>query len=396
MEELISWKQVPPELIFGHKDIWASSEGEVQVNGVLVKKCKGPKGKYGYYPITFINSSTVYFHRLVYFAHSGKDINELKNGRVIFKNTEDPKSITDENGSYRCWYEDLMFEPGKMNVENLLNTEISLVRAVHPNYGEFNYGKWVPLYIFDKKERIAIKSDIYEICPLDNPENPCIIKNVKKNSYIKYHFHNKLDGYVSLSHDSKPLNYLISHIMLTSIFPHIPILQTVDHIDNNPLNHNISNLQWLSFRENAIKGQSIQPKIRNKEKEVELLPGEIWKPLSINSNTLQKYSISNRGRIKRNNLNSITKGSRLRGKKYSYTTITVDKNIHTKYYMHHLVYITFHGPIPENSIILHDDLAPLNEDGTYRNWAEDLRAGNKKENGNEHHEAKRISSVLNQ
>jgi hypothetical protein len=391
MEDLTSWKQVPPELIFGHKEVWASYKGEVKINGIVIKRLIGPRGKYGRYPCTKINDSTVYFHRLVYFAHSNKSIDDLKNGRVIFKNIENPSLIINTNGMYRCWFEDLLFEPGKMNIDNIINTEITLSYAIHSVYGEFYYGKWMPLYIFNKKDRTAIKSDTYEICPLDKSEMPCLIKNMNKGTYIKYHFHNNHDGYVVLSHNNIPTTYLISHILLLSIFPNIPLLQTVDHIDNNSKNHNILNLQWLSVKENAQKGQSIQPKLRNKEKENVLFPDEIWKPLPINKNTLENYSISNKGRLKRNKLNSITSGSRLRGKKYSYTTITIDKNIHTKYYIHQLVYITFHGPIPDNNIILHNDLAPLNQDGTYRNWAEDLRSGNKNENGNEYHNAKRIN-----
>jgi hypothetical protein len=59
------------------------------------------------------------------------------------------------------------------------------------------------------------------------------------------------------------------------------------------------------------------------------------------------------------------------------------------------VYMTFHGQIPDGTIILHDDTAPLHTDGTYRNWAVDLRAGSKRDNNLEYHSEKRNVLITN-
>jgi hypothetical protein len=382
------WKQIPPALVYNLENVWASTHGNIKIDNKLIGKYKTSKGKYGYYPCTRINGTTTYFHRLVYFAHSNKTIEELQSGRVIFKNIDDGKPIIDENGMYRCWFEDLMFEQSKFN-SAVLTYDITQKDAVHPTYGDFKYGAWIPLYTFNKKERTHVKSNVYEICLLDNADTPCIVRNKNRGTNVKYHFHNGHDGYLVLIHMGKPTSYLLSHIMLASTFPDIQILQTADHINDNSKNHNIVNLQWLSYSDNAKKGQEAQPKVRVKEEAGEI-EGEVWKPLPINSTTLENYSVSNRGRVKRNKLNSITIGNQLRGKKYSYCCITTAANTHTKYYIHQLVYITFHGILPEGYIILHDDMAPLTSDGRYRNWSEDLRAGDKRENGNEHHAAKRM------
>lgn len=381
------WKQVPPALVHDHPNVWATASGDVRINDKIIKGSKGAKGKYGYYPTTRMNKTTIYFHRLVYFAHSGKTVEELKTGRVIFRNVPEGKSIITEDGLYRCWLEDLMFEPSKATVSDDIIIHIETLE--HPVYGPIEFGVWKPLYTFNKIIREPVKSELYEICLLNNSENPCLIRNKLRNKSVKYHFHEGLDGYLTLNHAHTNTTYLLTHIMLASAFPSIPLLKTSDHIDDNPKNHCILNLQWLSLSDNSRKGQVLIAKPREK-KETTIITDEEWKPLPLNDRTRVDYSVSNRGRVRRNKTNTIMTGSRLRGKKYSYCTVTMDKNIHTKYYIHHLVYLTFHGPIPDGKIILHDDDAQLTEDGVYRNWAEDLRAGNKGENNKEHHVARRV------
>jgi len=381
------WKQVPPELVLNHPTVWATVSGDVRINDKIIRGNKGARGKYGIYPITKINKKTIYIHRLVYFAHSGKSVEELKKGRVIFRNVPEGKSIITEDGFYRCWYEDLMFEPSKATVPEDIITHTETLE--HPVYGLVEFGVWKPLYTFNKVIREPVKSEIYEICLVNNSETPCLVRNKLRNKSVKYHFHDGHDGYIVLKHGDKCLSYLLTHIMLVSAFPSIPLLKTSDHIDDNPKNHCILNLQWLTKSDNSRKGQILTAVPRVK-KDVVAMTDEEWKPLPINDRTRSDYSVSNRGRVRRNKTNTIMAGSRLRGKKYSYCTVTTDTNVHEKYYIHHLVYMTFHGPIPNGKIILHDDTVPLTEDGIYRNWAEDLRAGNKCENGKEHHSTKRV------
>lgn len=382
----ISWKQVPPEFVYDKDNVYASLYGEIKIDEKVMNGYDGPAGKIGKYTILRINKKTCYIHRLVFYAHSSLPVHTLQNGRVIFKNTEN--IVVD--GYYRNWFEDLLFEKSKDEFV-ILDTNIYEKQAIHPVYGSYKVGFWYPVCYRDKKENTIHKNDTYQICILNNQQYPCIIKNITNNRIKQYHFNTGLDGYLSLSERKKSTNYLLTHIMLASVFPSIPADKNVDHIDNNPLNHLLSNLQWITIHNNSLKGQLKTASIRIERianKQEDLLDGEEWKSLPISEYTKTLYEISNKGRIKKRTT-GISLGSRIRGKKYRYTTIAVAEKMYKKYYIHQLVYLTFNGNIPDGSIILHDDKIPQNADGTYRNWAVDLRIGNRIENGTEYHEEKR-------
>lgn len=386
------WKEVPSELIFGIEDVWATPTGRVRIAGVECKRCNGATGKYGKYPIIKNASRTLYFHRLVFFAHSGMTVEELKRGRIVFKNFDDPTIVVDERGMYRCWIEDMTFEKSKFAVSE---TDIPEAVETKPHiYGDIEFGVWKPVYTLNKSDdRTLIKSPIYEICFINKPVVPCIIRNKERNMIIKYHFHEELDGYLKLKHGDICQNYNLTHIMVASAFPTIKALDTVDHIDNNPKNHNILNLRWMSFSDNSKKGQSIQ--VRKKKEQPETIEGEVWKPFPLTEYTRTHYEVSSRGRVRRVG-HGFLNGSRLRGKKYTYFTITTEPSKPTKFYAHQLVFATFHGTLTEGQIILHDDMAPLTEEGAYRNWAEDLRAGSKGDNNIEYHAAKRTTKLTDE
>lgn len=376
------WKQVPDEFTFGVNDVWASTHGKIRIGTRILQGNKGPKGNSGFYRTTSLNKHTVYFHRLIFYTHSTLPIETLQNGRVIFKNSTD---ITDEEGYYRNWYSDLLFEESKndfKSIEKLIKNE----EAVHPVYGPVKFGVWMDLMLKVKDKLTSAKAEGYQICLLNNDEYPCVIKNTKRNLIVKYHFHTGHDGYVSIHYDDKNKSYLLSHILLASAFPTQSVNETADHIDSNANNHNILNLQWLSSSDNAIKGQIALPP-REKNIQPLLLEAEEWKKLPINDYTREHYEVSNKGRVKKSH--SIVVGSRLRGKKYRFTTVGLELGTYKKYYIHQLVCMTFIGPIGDDQIVLHDDKVPLNEDGTYRNWACDLRLGSKKDNNLEYHSEKR-------
>ena len=114
------------------------------------------------------------------------------------------------------------------------------------------------------------------------------------------------------------------------------------------------------------------------------LEHEIWKELDnkhINNENVKVF-VSNFGRAKDNYKTC-----------YRQNIIRIKyKQIHINgkhYYIHRLVWYAFYGDIPKGMEILHDDTAPLNEDGTYRNYLEDLRLGTRSENMKEHYEEKK-------
>ena len=96
-----------------------------------------------------------------------------------------------------------------------------------------------------------------------------------------------------------------------------------------------------------------------------------------------KYAISTHGRCKNSHgIISYEYKSR-NGQKY--TQVSIEK----KYkYIHRLVWETFIDEIPEGLDIMHDDSAPLYEDGSYRNWLIDLSLGSRSENIKSFHNEK--------
>ena len=91
------------------------------------------------------------------------------------------------------------------------------------------------------------------------------------------------------------------------------------------------------------------------------------------------YKVSSKGRFK--GPCGLTIQTRNRnGSKYK--TVTM----YRRYYTHRVIWETFNGKIPKGYEVLHDDSAPLNSDGSYRNYLEDLRLGTRSENMKEFHD----------
>ncbi len=397
------WKTVPEELVFGIS-VRASSHGRVVVDGKEVKAYKGPKGRHGYYKATqAIGGKTMYFHRLVYWAFAAENtpLEVLNRSRVIFKAVEDPASIVDSDGLYRSHADDLLLEPFK---DNNVSGPIPFQERVHPVYGPYRTGHWYPVkaHFFDKRageHKVVDHGDRYDICILDNHTCPCIIRNKERLAKGNMRFvagQNDLDPMVSLSFveaNTKPRKYLVSHIILASVFDANFVKSTVDHIDEDATNNHIDNLQWLSTRENSMKGAKKKSIVRlagtEEMTEQRELEGETWMRLSKNTEVSDKGRLRTRG-------TKYTLGSRLRGKKYRYASVTREKGKKIKRYVHQLVWMAFNGveEIPQGHIVLHDDSVPLREDGSYRNWLCDLRVGGFTENGREYHEAKRNALML--
>lgn len=98
---------------------------------------------------------------------------------------------------------------------------------------------------------------------------------------------------------------------------------------------------------------------------------EEWKQHPFN----KKCSVSTHGRVK-NAHGDISQQKKMRyGGKYKQVGFNKSNT-----YVHKLVWETWVGKIPKHLDIMHDDTAPLNPDGTYRNWLCDLSLGTRSEN----------------
>lgn len=394
------WKQVPPACIHGITTLWATKEGRVRNDAKIIHGSKGPKGKDGCYKFCKVQKHTLYLHRLIYFAHSGKSSSELLAGTVIFRETSDPSTIIDERGCYRNWFEDLVFIPSPHSVKDTIIPD-STEEVSHPKYGIFMFNKWIPLYTLPRGEiRIPVKSEIYEICFLNNPDRPCLIRNKTRGTIMNQRTNKGHDPAVALKPTAteSSINYQLTHILLASAFPTQTALYTVDHINDNPKNNCVLNLQWMTSTENSRKAQSKTSEKRRAATVAGMmsnaptidLPDEIWKPLPLSARTIVTYLVSNHGRIKNKKTGHILTPKSVRGRKYTSHTVAIEEGVYKTHNTHFLIYRTFHGEVPVGMDILHNDFAPLNPDGTYRNWAEDFTLGSRTINNKEYHKARRI------
>lgn len=368
MQEI--WRHVPLEATHNIDGYEVSNNCILRKDGVIIKPNKGSYGpKGGRYKITTISGKTVYIHRLMYFAFNPDATNK---GRVILRNIVDPQ--IDQNGFFKLNLEDLIFQSFK---ESNYKSVILDGNYNHPIYGQYTVSGWYPVKCFIKNTLVDF--DRYELQLTTSSEFPCKIRNKTNNRVLNYSY--TCDMMMTLTKDKKPLKLMLTHIMLSTIFPSISRNETVDHIDHNHKNGLIYNLEWVSSSENSKRNNINKKeiiKVQNSILNDTYLENEIWIKY-------QNIEVSDKGRIK--NKNGIGYGTPLRGKKYRSIVLTID-NKKQRMYIHHIVWIAFNTDIPKEFEILHDDSAPL-DNGMYRNWLVDLKLGTRKENILEYHREKR-------
>lgn len=153
---------------------------------------------------------------------------------------------------------------------------------------------------------------------------------------------------------------------------------------------------WKHFQSNVEAGvffnkspKSISAAVRGKyymDKKYKLeyfpeqdLPGEIWKPF-------HQYQVSNLGRIKTKRGN-VTIGTESEFDIYRTFGVTLpNQKRNRKMYVHHMVWIAHHGPIPDGMVVMHDDTKSTRDaNGRERNYLYDLSLGTQKENMKSYH-----------
>lgn len=154
---------------------------------------------------------------------------------------------------------------------------------------------------------------------------------------------------------SKKGKMLYAHRLVAEYFlDNIDNKPYVHHKDENKLNNHVSNLEWISAKENS---QEHLKKNSNCRKDIkahyllENLEGEEWKVVLENPS----YSVSNYGRVINNKTNRLLKLDT--NQKY----IRVSFNDKKHYYVHRLVYCTFNNDYDLRDFIIdHIDSNPSN------------------------------------
>jgi len=256
-------------------------------------------------------------------------------------------------------------------------------------YGDFEYNVWIPAsthrYDKEKQEHNIQQAPGYEIRFLDSDEGYEIRSLFRNGRLLKHTAYKDGDNSVLFRIDGVSVHSLVSHVMLISAFPNYKPERTVDHVDNVHKNMNIMNLQWLDMSANSGKRAQFKPK--DEAFTVKIPNDEIWKDFTLDGGKTT-FKISNYARIQKPS-GTITIGTKNRSKKYRAVALHYrdDDNVRqdVRFYVHRLIWEAFNGPIPEDKEILHDDSAPLHEDGSYRNWLRDLSVGTRKENMQQFH-----------
>lgn len=250
---------------------------------------------------------------------------------------------------------------------------------MHPVYGAFQPGSY-PIPGFSR----------YEI------DDHCVVRNRWSGRCLQ-----PRNSQVSLLSDETQTfgNRRVYHLALRTFFPHVSPLATVDHIDENHHNHHLTNLQWASASDNAIKSNHLRPRKRLLHQilweESEDLEGEQWgtserlqqrlrstrvggQPRS--EATIEHLRVSNRGRVQ-NRWGKRTWGAR---QHYTLYRRIMGLKIHTMVWD-----VWGHRAPSPGEYILHDDQQPLDAEGCVSNDIRHLRLGTQSENIKEWHAVKR-------
>ena len=139
-------------------------------------------------------------------------------------------------------------------VAQITETVNEIKTMLHPLYGPFQVG-WHKIPHFPNYE-------INEHCTVRKATTMRIIKTAANFQILLYRSNNSddIEG-VKINHKRR-YACRVYHLGLMAFFPHIEPMETVDHIDECRNNHHITNLQWLSNRENAIKSNQLRPRKR--------------------------------------------------------------------------------------------------------------------------------------
>lgn len=160
--------------------------------------------------------------------------------------------------------------------------------------------------------------------------------------------------YYRLSKNGKKKMFYAHRLVAEAFIPNMSNLPVVNHIDNNKLNNNVTNLEWVSYSENTQHWKDNFCKIRKPTEYYDQdLKDEQWREY-------KNYLVSNKGRIRHKEKNNLLKPSLTCG----YYKVRLSKNgLVEDVMIHHLVYKLFNGEYDVNKYIIdHIDGNKLNND----------------------------------
>lgn len=153
---------------------------------------------------------------------------------------------------------------------------------------------------------------------------------------------------------SKMGKMLYAHRLVAEYFlPNPNNLPYVHHKDENRLNNNVNNLEWVDAKQNMAEHNKIHQnkKYRKPRYKLENLENEEWRIVLENP----LYSVSNYGRVVNNQTNRLLRFDETQ----KYTRVSFNDKKH--YFVHRLVYCTFNNDYDLNGFVIdHIDSNPRN------------------------------------
>ena len=133
-------------------------------------------------------------------------------------------------------------------------------------------------------EGLYMISNEGEVKALDRwVDNRWGVKVFKKEKYIAIRYDNKGYSKCTLILDKKALTMPIHRLVAQAYIPNPENKPCVNHIDCNPSNNNVSNLEWVTYSENQI--HSIKMGRRN---HIHKASSERWKKMHENKDKIFK------------------------------------------------------------------------------------------------------------
>ena len=170
---------------------------------------------------------------------------------------------------------------------------------------------------------------------------------IKRNEYAT----------VYLSHAGKQYNLMIHRLVAEAFCPNPNNYNIVHHKDNNKLNNNYDNLEWVTTKENNIASISYRKKADRSDYYFEEFD-EHWKKIP----GYENYWINDCGTVVNEKSRKILRPTMRNG----YFRVGLQKNSQAnKLSVHRLVYETFVGEIPPGYEV--DHINGVRDDNSYKN-----------------------------
>ena len=122
--------------------------------------------------------------------------------------------------------------------------------------------KALPLFFMEKWKSIPNYDGLYEVSSYGR------IRNVRRQTYLKYRVNHAGYARVHLSKNCNVKDFSVHRLVAEAFIPNPDKKSTVNHKDENKLNNCVDNLEWLTVKENINHGTCVERTHTKQRKQV--------------------------------------------------------------------------------------------------------------------------------